>query len=58
MEMKKRFEVEQPNKEDHKGIRQAADIVKQGAKIVGMGIALGPAIKKYGPKVVKLIIKK
>lgn len=58
MEMKKRFEVEQPNKDDHKGIRQAAGIVKQGVKVAGMALALVPAIKKYGPKMVNLIIKK
>lgn len=58
MAKKERFEVRKPNKDDHKGIKEAADGVKQGLGALGLVMALVPTVKKYGPKLLNLITKK
>ena len=58
MMKKDRFEVRKPNKDDHKGIKEAANGVKQGLGALGLVMALVPTVKKYGPKLLNLIIKK
>ena len=58
MTKQERFEVKKPNKDDHKGIQKAADIVKQVFTFGGLTIVIGSTIKKYGPKLVSIITKK
>lgn len=58
MATQKRFVVNKPNKDDHKGVKKAADGVKQGVGIAGFLFTLGVGIKKYGPKLLSIITKK
>jgi hypothetical protein len=58
MATQERFVVNKPNKDDHKGVKKAADGVKQGVGIVGFLLTLGVGIKKYGPKLLSIITKK
>ena len=58
MATQKRFVVNKPNKDDHKGVKKAADGVKQGVGIAGFLFTLGVGIKKYCPKLLSIITKK
>ena len=57
MANQKRFVVNKPNKDDHKGVKKVADGVKQGIGIAGFLFTLGVGIKKYGPKLLSIITK-
>ena len=58
MAKQERFVVKKPNTDDHKGVKKAADGVKQGVGIAGFLFTLGVGIKKYGPKLLSIITKK
>ena len=58
MAKQERFVVKKPNKDDHRGVKKAADGVKQGIGIAGFLFTLGVGIKKYGPKLLSIITKK
>ena len=47
-----RFQKKKPNKEDHKKTSRAASIINKGAKVIGVGVAVGVAIKTHGKDIV------
>jgi hypothetical protein len=58
MAKQERFVVNKPNKDDHKGVKKAADGVRQGIGIAGLMVTAWVGIKKYGPKLLSVITKK
>lgn len=58
MAKQERFAVKKPNRDDHEGIKKAADGVKQGIGIAGLMVTAWVGIKKYGPKLLNIITKK